>query len=142
MRLPGIFRGDGYIKIESRQHPGHPQCSGKYRKIACLSMPLLTCYIRIGPNVRIFFQWTYQAMVHERLGIKNNRIDLSKVPGVGKELKVGIKGFWPIEAFMLSLNTILFSVWLIAVNAGDLSTQWHHMLRCGSCSCPSIRLLH
>ena len=27
-------------------------------------------------------------MVHERLGIKNNRIDLSKVPGISKELKV------------------------------------------------------
>lgn len=27
-------------------------------------------------------------MVHERLGIKNNRIDLSRVPGITKELKV------------------------------------------------------
>ncbi|KAJ4922181.1 hypothetical protein JOQ06_016587 [Pogonophryne albipinna] len=32
-------------------------------------------------------QWTYQAMVHELLGLNNNRIDLSRVPGIGKELK-------------------------------------------------------
>ncbi|XP_075699394.1 vacuolar protein sorting-associated protein 45 isoform X2 [Rhinoderma darwinii] len=32
-------------------------------------------------------QWTYQAMVHELLGINNNRIDLSRVPGISKDLK-------------------------------------------------------
>ncbi|XP_078527514.1 vacuolar protein sorting-associated protein 45 [Lissotriton helveticus] len=32
-------------------------------------------------------QWTYQAMVHELLGINNNRIDLSRVPGINKDLR-------------------------------------------------------
>ncbi|KAM3858394.1 vacuolar protein sorting-associated protein 45 [Diretmus argenteus] len=32
-------------------------------------------------------QWTYQAMVHELLGLNNNRIDLSRVPGVSKDLR-------------------------------------------------------
>lgn len=32
-------------------------------------------------------QWTYQAMVHELLGLNNNRIDLSKVPGISKDLR-------------------------------------------------------
>uniref|UniRef100_A0A8C6WRH2 Vacuolar protein sorting-associated protein 45 n=1 Tax=Neogobius melanostomus TaxID=47308 RepID=A0A8C6WRH2_9GOBI len=32
-------------------------------------------------------KWTYQAMVHELLGLNNNRIDLSRVPGVNKDLK-------------------------------------------------------
>ncbi|UJR35612.1 hypothetical protein I4U23_028362 [Adineta vaga] len=32
-------------------------------------------------------QWTYQAMVHELIGIKNNRVNLSQVPGVTKELE-------------------------------------------------------
>lgn len=32
-------------------------------------------------------QWTYQAMVHELLGLHNNRIDLSRVPGITKDLK-------------------------------------------------------
>lgn len=33
------------------------------------------------------YQWTYQAMVHELLTIYNNRVNLSNVPGVPKELK-------------------------------------------------------
>lgn len=33
-------------------------------------------------------QWTYQAMVHELIGIKNGRVDLSNVPGIKPELKV------------------------------------------------------
>ncbi|XP_042632961.1 vacuolar protein sorting-associated protein 45-like [Cyprinus carpio] len=32
-------------------------------------------------------QWTYQAMVHELLGLNNNRIDLSGVPGISKDLR-------------------------------------------------------
>ncbi|CAF0758458.1 unnamed protein product [Rotaria sp. Silwood1] len=32
-------------------------------------------------------QWTYQAMVHELIGIKNNRVSLSQVPGIKKELE-------------------------------------------------------
>ncbi|XP_047240435.1 vacuolar protein sorting-associated protein 45 isoform X1 [Girardinichthys multiradiatus] len=32
-------------------------------------------------------QWTYQAMVHELLGLNNNRIDLSRVPGITKDLR-------------------------------------------------------
>ncbi|GFY39525.1 vacuolar protein sorting-associated protein 45 [Trichonephila inaurata madagascariensis] len=31
-------------------------------------------------------QWTYQAMVHELLTINNNRVNLSNVPGISKEL--------------------------------------------------------
>lgn len=33
-----------------------------------------------------FFQWTYQAMVHELLTIKNNRVSLVGVPGAPKDL--------------------------------------------------------
>uniref|UniRef100_A0A3Q3BKH7 Vacuolar protein sorting-associated protein 45 n=1 Tax=Haplochromis burtoni TaxID=8153 RepID=A0A3Q3BKH7_HAPBU len=32
-------------------------------------------------------KWTYQAMVHELLGLNNNRIDLSRVPGISKDLR-------------------------------------------------------
>jgi vacuolar protein sorting-associated protein 45 len=31
-------------------------------------------------------QWTYQAMVHELLTIRNNRVSLVNVPGVPKDL--------------------------------------------------------
>uniref|UniRef100_A0A8C6VNN9 Vacuolar protein sorting-associated protein 45 n=1 Tax=Nothobranchius furzeri TaxID=105023 RepID=A0A8C6VNN9_NOTFU len=36
---------------------------------------------------RCVLQWTYQAMVHELLGLNNNRIDLSRVPGINKDLR-------------------------------------------------------
>ncbi|KAL4227995.1 vacuolar protein sorting-associated protein 45 [Mactra antiquata] len=32
-------------------------------------------------------QWTYQAMVHELLEINNNRVNLSQVPGISKDLQ-------------------------------------------------------
>uniref|UniRef100_A0A0L8HJX6 Vacuolar protein sorting-associated protein 45 n=1 Tax=Octopus bimaculoides TaxID=37653 RepID=A0A0L8HJX6_OCTBM len=32
-------------------------------------------------------QWTYQAMVHELLSINNNRINLSSVPGISRDLQ-------------------------------------------------------
>uniref|UniRef100_A0A671WNZ3 Vacuolar protein sorting-associated protein 45 n=1 Tax=Sparus aurata TaxID=8175 RepID=A0A671WNZ3_SPAAU len=38
---------------------------------------------RLGESVK----WTYQAMVHELLGLNNNRIDLSRVPGISKDLR-------------------------------------------------------
>lgn len=42
---------------------------------------------RDDPVTPLLNQWTYQAMVHELLGIHNNRIDLSKVPGISKDLQ-------------------------------------------------------
>ena len=33
------------------------------------------------------FQWTYQAMVHELLHINNNRINLSHVAGISRDLQ-------------------------------------------------------
>jgi vacuolar protein sorting-associated protein 45 len=43
---------------------------------------------RDDPLTPLLTQWTYQAMVHELLGIKNGRVDLSDVPDVRPELKV------------------------------------------------------
>eukprot|EP00041_Stephanoeca_diplocostata_P039841 m.1637974 g.1637974 ORF g.1637974 m.1637974 type:complete len:556 (-) comp26530_c0_seq1:268-1935(-) len=48
---------------------------------------LLVIDRRDDPITPLLNQWTYQAMVHERLGITNNRVDLSKVPNVGKDMK-------------------------------------------------------
>lgn len=39
------------------------------------------------PVTPLLNQWTYQAMIHELLGLKNNRVDLSDVPGVSQDLK-------------------------------------------------------
>lgn len=42
---------------------------------------------RDDPITPLLTQWTYQAMVHEVLGIHNGRVDLSDVPDVPSELK-------------------------------------------------------
>ncbi|XP_072138855.1 vacuolar protein sorting-associated protein 45 [Mobula birostris] len=50
--------------------------------------PLLLILDRSSdPITPLLNQWTYQAMVHELLGISNNRIDLSRVPGISRDLK-------------------------------------------------------
>ena len=43
---------------------------------------------REDPITPLLTQWTYQAMVHELLGIENGRVDLSGVPDVRPEFKV------------------------------------------------------
>ncbi|KAH9859852.1 hypothetical protein IAQ61_011634 [Plenodomus lingam] len=42
---------------------------------------------RDDPVTPLLTQWTYQAMVHELLGIKNGRVDLRDVPEIRPELK-------------------------------------------------------
>ncbi|RPB23740.1 putative vacuolar protein sorting-associated protein 45 [Terfezia boudieri ATCC MYA-4762] len=42
---------------------------------------------RNDPITPLLSQWTYQAMVHELLGINNGRVDLSDVPEIRPELK-------------------------------------------------------
>ncbi|CAD6211767.1 GSCOCG00003821001-RA-CDS [Cotesia congregata] len=42
---------------------------------------------RDDPVTPLLNQWTYQAMVHELLGINNNRVDLSHIQGISKELQ-------------------------------------------------------
>ncbi|KAK5642700.1 hypothetical protein RI129_008867 [Pyrocoelia pectoralis] len=51
------------------------------------SQPLLLILDRrCDPVTPLLNQWTYQAMVHELLTINNNRVNLSKVKGISKEL--------------------------------------------------------
>ena len=42
---------------------------------------------RDDPITPLLTQWTYQAMVHEQLGIFNGRVDMSEVPDIRPELK-------------------------------------------------------
>eukprot|EP00927_Polykrikos_kofoidii_P047542 TRINITY_DN41758_c0_g1_i1.p1 TRINITY_DN41758_c0_g1~~TRINITY_DN41758_c0_g1_i1.p1 ORF type:complete len:587 (+),score=116.63 TRINITY_DN41758_c0_g1_i1:107-1762(+) len=42
---------------------------------------------RNDPVTPLLNQWTYQAMLHEVLSMENNRIDMTKVPGVRPELR-------------------------------------------------------
>nr|XP_036674278.1 vacuolar protein sorting-associated protein 45 [Drosophila suzukii] len=48
---------------------------------------LLVLDRRDDPVTPLLHQWTYQAMVHELLHIKNNRLDLSNRPNVPKDFK-------------------------------------------------------
>ncbi|EDW42864.1 GM23816 [Drosophila sechellia] len=48
---------------------------------------LLVLDRRDDPVTPLLHQWTYQAMVHELLHIKNNRLDLSNCPNVPKDFK-------------------------------------------------------
>jgi vacuolar protein sorting-associated protein 45 len=43
---------------------------------------------RDDPLTPLLTQWTYQAMVHELIGINNGRVDLSEVPDMRQEMKV------------------------------------------------------
>ncbi|KAL5520076.1 hypothetical protein ACEPAG_1736 [Sanghuangporus baumii] len=42
---------------------------------------------RNDPVTPLLSQWTYQAMVHELIGIQNGRVDLSQAPGIRQELR-------------------------------------------------------
>lgn len=42
---------------------------------------------RNDPVTPLLSQWTYQAMVHELMGIQNGRVDLSLIPDIRPELK-------------------------------------------------------
>ena len=57
-----------------------------FRKTDTLPI-LLLLDRRDDPITPLLTQWTYQAMVHELLGIYNGKIDLSEVPDVRPELK-------------------------------------------------------
>lgn len=50
---------------------------------------------RNDPVTPLLSQWTYQAMVHELIGIQNGRVDLSQVPGIRPELRVSLESFGP-----------------------------------------------
>ena len=42
---------------------------------------------RDDPVTPLLNQWTYQAMVHELLGINNNRVDISSAPDLPKDIQ-------------------------------------------------------
>jgi len=48
---------------------------------------------RDDPVTPLLTQWTYQAMVHELLGIRNGRVNLSNIPDTRPEMKVSTGPF-------------------------------------------------
>jgi len=58
-----------------------------FRKRAGVSSLLLILDRRDDPITPLLSQWTYQGMVHELLGLNNNRVILRGAPGVHKDLE-------------------------------------------------------
>lgn len=59
----------------------------EFRRTATAPL-LLILDRRNDPVTPLLTQWTYQAMVHELLGITNGRVSMEEVPDVRDELKV------------------------------------------------------
>lgn len=63
--------------------------------LSCFGRPLLLILDRRDdPVTPLLSQWTYQAMVHELLGLNDNRVVLKGAPGVTKDLE-------EVDAFIL-----------------------------------------
>lgn len=59
---------------------------------------------RDDPVTPLLTQWTYQAMVHELLGVNNGRVDLSDVSDIRPELKVSRLSVWRNRMLTLFLR--------------------------------------
>ena len=68
--------------------PSQPQTSASVSIEMNQLPPVLLILDRTAdPVTPLLNQWTYQAMMHELLTINNNRVDLSNVEGISKELR-------------------------------------------------------
>jgi len=73
---------------------------------------------RDDPVTPLLKQWTYQAMVHELVGISNNRVDLRGRPGVTKDM----------EQIVLSADQDRFFAENMLLNYGDLAENVKSLL--------------
>ncbi|GBG30531.1 Vacuolar protein sorting-associated protein 45 [Hondaea fermentalgiana] len=73
---------------------------------------------RDDPVTPLLTQWTYQAMVHELLGIRNNRVSLAKAPGISADM----------EEVVLALSDQFFESHMYT-NFGDLAEAVAELLQ-------------
>lgn len=73
---------------------------------------------RDDPITPLLTQWTYQAMVHELLGLNNNRVSLAGAPGIREDLK----------QVVLSVTSDEFFAKHRYANFGDLGTAVKNLL--------------
>lgn len=74
------------LATEVRYHINQEDQLFDFRKVDTPPI-LLVLDRRDDPVTPLLTQWTYQAMVHQLLGIDNGRVDLSDVPDIRPELK-------------------------------------------------------
>ena len=70
---------------------------------------------REDPVTPLLNQWTYQAMIHELLGLKNNKVDLKHLSHLSDEMKEVVLS-WDEDEFF---RKIMFS------NFGDVADAIH-----------------
>ena len=80
---------------------------------------LLVLDRRDDPVTPLLTQWTYQAMVHELLGIRNNRVSLRGSPGA--------RGNPEVEEVVLALSDQFFATHMLS-NFGDLGEAIKELL--------------
>lgn len=68
---------------------------------------------REDPVTPLLNQWTYQAMVHELIGIKDNRVDLKHLEHLSDEMK---------EVVLSSIDDSFFRK-VLHTNYGELNTE-------------------
>ena len=74
---------------------------------------------REDPVTPLLNQWTYQAMIHELLGIKNNRVDLRHLKHLSEEMK----------EVTLSCDEDRFFKQIMYSNFGDVANAIHNMVQ-------------
>jgi len=74
------------LATEVRYHMTQEEQLFDFRKVDTPPI-LLILDRREDPATPLLNQWTYQAMVHQLLGVRNGRVDLSDVPDIRDELK-------------------------------------------------------
>lgn len=89
------------LATEVRYHMTQEDQLFDFRKVDTPPI-LLIVDRRDDPVTPLLTQWTYQAMVHELLGINNGRVDLRDVPEIRPELKV--RTLIPPQLSMLTNN--------------------------------------
>ena len=82
--VSGLVQKNGLrISISLQKIPSGSPSANQHQQ----SPVLLIVDRRDDPVTPLLNQWTYHAMIHELLGIENNRVDLRKAPGVSQEQK-------------------------------------------------------
>lgn len=72
------------------QHRIHSEASLFDFRLTQVAPLLLILDRRNDPVTPLLSQWTYQAMVHELIGINNGRVNLGLVPDIRPELAVSV----------------------------------------------------
>jgi vacuolar protein sorting-associated protein 45 len=91
------------------------------------------------PVTPLLNQWTYQAMVHELMGISNNRVDLSGVQGLSKDMQEVVLSSEQDE-FYQTVSTDKSSL-LYLQTEGSCYVLSNLIINCRTCILTLVRLV-